>query len=79
MLYQALEMDGAYFCKKRPVSGSAGNPQSGHSRGMSCDNYDLANLLQDSTLPDPDLVGLIGQAFLEGQIDSQVAEMAICC
>jgi hypothetical protein len=43
---------------------------------MSCDNYDLANLLHDSTLPDPDFVHLIGQALHEGQIDSERAEMA---
>ena len=36
----------------------------------------LSGLLQASKLPNPDLVDLIEQAFLEGHIDSQKADLA---
>ncbi len=40
---------------------------------MSCD---LSELLEQTRPPDPDLVDLIEQAFLEGQIDGQKADLA---
>lgn len=40
---------------------------------MSCDLYDL---LERTRPPDPELVNLIEQAFLEGQIDSISAGLA---
>jgi hypothetical protein len=40
---------------------------------MSCDPSEL---LEHSRPPDPDLVDLIEQAFLEGQIDGQKADLA---
>jgi len=43
---------------------------------MSCLQCELPNLLESSRPPDPELVDLIEQAFLEGQIDGQKAEMA---
>ncbi len=42
---------------------------------MSCLICELPNLLHDSMPPDPELVDLIEQAFLEGQIDSQRADL----
>jgi len=35
--------------------------------------------LEFSRPPDPELVDLIEQAFIEGQIDSQKAELAYLC
>ena len=49
----------------------------GQTRRMSCLHCELPNLLHDSMPPDPDLVDLIEQAFLEGQIDSQKADLAL--
>jgi hypothetical protein len=40
---------------------------------MSCD---LSELLEQSKPPDPESVDLIEQAFLEGQIDGQKADLA---
>ena len=37
---------------------------------------DLADLLEASRPPDPELVDLIEQAFLEGQINGQKADLA---
>ena len=46
---------------------------------MSCLQCDLRELLEQSRPPDPELVDLIEKAFLEGQIDSQKAELAYLC
>ncbi len=46
---------------------------------MSCLNCELPNLLHDSMPFDPELVDLIEQAFLEGQIDGQKADLAYLC
>jgi len=43
---------------------------------MPCLQCELPNLLLESCPPDPELVDLIEPAFLEGQIDSQAAELA---
>ena len=43
---------------------------------MLCLQCDLSDLLEASRPPDPELVDLIEQAFIEGQIDSQKAELA---
>ncbi len=40
---------------------------------MSCD---LSELLKQTRPPNPELVDLIEQAFLEGQIDGQRADLA---
>ena len=48
----------------------------GHAHGMSCLHCDLSELLEQTRPPDPDLVDLIEQAFIDGQIDSQVADLA---
>lgn len=37
---------------------------------------ELPKLLQDSQPPDPELVDLIEQAYLEGQIDGHKADLA---
>ena len=39
-------------------------------------HWELPNLLQSSMPPDPELVDLIEQAYLAGQIDSQKADLA---
>ena len=41
--------------------------------GLQCD---LPNLILESMPPDPDLADLIEQASIEGQIDSQNAQLA---
>ena len=43
---------------------------------MSCLHCELSSLLQASRPPDAELVDLIEQAFLEGQIDGQKVDLA---
>ncbi len=43
---------------------------------MYCVQCDLPDLLEVSRPPDPEFVDLIEQAFLDGQIDSERAELA---
>jgi hypothetical protein len=43
---------------------------------MSCLECELPYLLEVSRPPDPELVDLIEQAFIEGQIDSHEADLA---
>ena len=43
---------------------------------MPCFQCELPEILEATRPPDPELVGLIEQAFLEGQIDSQKADLA---
>ncbi len=43
---------------------------------MSCLHCDLSEILEQTKPPDPELVDLIEQAFLEGQIDGQKADLA---
>ena len=47
-----------------------------HAYRMLCLKCELPHLLEASRPPDPELVDLIEQAFLEGQIDSQKADLA---
>ncbi len=42
---------------------------------MSCLKCELPDLLEASRPTDPELVDLIEQAFIEGQIDSQKADL----
>jgi len=46
---------------------------------MSCLHCDLSEILEQTRPPDPELVDLIEQAFIQGQIDSQKAELAYLC
>ena len=69
-------MYGTHFSKNRPFSDHASNPQSGHARRMSCLHCDLSETLEQTRPPDPESVDLIEQAFIEGQIDSQKADLA---
>jgi hypothetical protein len=64
------------FSRMCPVSSNESHPQSVHAGCMSCLQCELPNLLLESCPPDPELVDLTERAFLEGQIDSQVAELA---
>ena len=48
----------------------------GHAHKMPCLNCELPHLLELSRPPDHELVDLIEQAFIEGQIDGQKAELA---
>ena len=59
--------------KNRLVSGPANKPQSDHAQRMS---FDLSEILELSRPPDAELVDLIEQAYLEGQIDGQQADLA---
>ena len=43
---------------------------------MPCLHCNLSELLEQTRPPDPDMVALIEQAFIEGQIDSDRAELA---
>ena len=43
---------------------------------MICLHCDLSELLEQTRPPDAELVDLIEQAFLEGQIDGQKADLA---
>ena len=43
---------------------------------MPCLICELPHLLEASRPPDPELVDLIEQAFIEGQIDSEKADLA---
>ena len=52
------------------------NPQSSHARRILCIYCDLSEFLEQTRPPDPELVDLIEQAFLDGQIDSQEGELA---
>ncbi len=47
-----------------------------HARRMPCLNCELPYLLELSRPPDSELVDLIEQTFLEGQIDSEKADLA---
>lgn len=47
-----------------------------HALAMFCLHFDLPSLLEASMPPDTDLVDLIEQAFLEGQIDGLKADLA---
>jgi len=66
-------MDETHFSTNRIISRQATNPQSGRAHRMSCD---LSELLEQTRPPDPELVDLIEQAFLEGQIDGKRADLA---
>ena len=43
---------------------------------MPCLQCELPHLLEASIPPDPELVNLIEQAFIEGQTDSEKADLA---
>ena len=43
---------------------------------MSCLHCDLSEILEQTRPPDPELVDLIEQAFIEGQIDGEAQELA---
>jgi len=42
---------------------------------MPCLQCELPKILEETRPPDPDMVDMIERAFIEGQIDSQVAEL----
>ena len=71
--------DGTQINTNCPISNDAFRSQSGHAGYMPCLQCELPNLLLESMPPDPELVDLIEKAFLDGQIDSQVAELAYLC
>ena len=61
------------FHQEKPRFYEATNPQPGHACRMSCD---LRELLEQTRPPDEELVDLIEQAFLDGQIDGKRADLA---
>ncbi len=69
------KLDGTHFSKNRPFSDKVIIPQSGHARRMSCIRCDLSAIIEQTRPPDPELVDLIEQAYLEGKIDSKRAEV----
>ena len=66
-------LDGTHFSPNFLVSEQASIAQSGHADRMSCD---LSEILERTRPPDPELVDLIEQAFLEGRINGQKADLA---
>ncbi len=71
-----MPLHGTHFSKNRPFSDYAWNPQSGHARRMSCIHCDPSEILEQTRPPDPELVDLIEQAFIQGKIDSNAADLA---
>ena len=58
------------------IIGRASSPCPGHAWMMLCLDRDLADLLEQTMPPDPELVDLIEWAFLDGQIDAVRADLA---
>ena len=46
---------------------------------MPCLKCELPKILEETRPPDPDMVDLIEQAFLEGQIDGLRVDLAYLC
>ena len=46
---------------------------------MPCLQCELPKILEETRPPDPDMVGLIEQAFIEAQIDGLRADLAYFC
>ena len=62
---------GPHFGRKSLDSIEASNPRFGHALCM-----DLSELLERTRPPDSELVDLIEQAYLDGQIDGQKVDLA---
>ena len=71
-----LMLDGTHFRKNILISRQANILQSGRAQRMSCD---LSEILERTRPPDHELVDLIEQAFLGGQIDGLRADLAYLC
>ena len=69
-------MHGTYFDRNRLVSRVGCSPRVDQARKTSCLHSDLSKILELARPPDPDLVDLIEQALLLGQIDGQRADFA---
>ena len=69
-------LDGTHFCTNWLVSDGALSSRVGHAHRMPCLQCELPRILEETRPPDPDMVDMIEQAFLEGQIDGQKAELA---
>jgi len=74
---------GTHFGENRLVSDNVNSPQSDHAHRMSCLRCDLSEILEQTRLPDPELIDLIEQAFLDGQKANlaylQLAQMGVYC
>ena len=68
--------DGTHFFSKRAVSFNEYHSRPGHAERMSCLQCEFPNILLESMPPDSELVDLIELAFIEGQIDSEKADLA---
>ena len=66
-------LDGTHFSWKCLFCSQENKPLSGHAYRMP---FDLSELLEQTRPPDPELASLIDQAYLEGQIDGQKADLA---
>jgi hypothetical protein len=69
-------LDGTHFNGLWPVSRVGNNLRVDQARKMSCLHCDLSEILELARPPGPDLVDLIGQAFVDGLIDGQKADLA---
>ena len=67
---------GPHFSRFRQVSRVGRSWHSDHPYTMSCLHCDLPEILELIRPPDPDIVDLIEQALLEGQIDRLKADLA---
>ena len=63
--------DGTHFSKKRPVSGSASDPQSGHACFM------LTAIYIEALLADEELADQVWEAWDKGEIDNQTEWSAL--
>ena len=66
-------LDWTHFGRKSQINRQANKPQSSHAQTMSCD---LSEILEQTRPPDPELVDLIEQAYLKGQIDGLRVDLA---
>ncbi len=63
-----------FWANNQDLCDAVGLP-SRHGRIMDCLHCELLDLLEASRPPDPELVDLIEQAYLEGRIDSASANL----
>lgn len=72
-----VALDGTHFGLKCFVSEDAAKAPGSHASQMECLHCELPDLLERRQLPDEEMLDLIEQAFLEGQIDGE--EMNRAC
>ena len=69
-------LKGTHFHTDCRISCVGSDSSLDHARRMSCLHCDLSEILELAKPPDPDLVDLIEQALLLGQIDVRRSDLA---